>query len=159
RRIPRDDLASLLADGGRRTKAAGSRRVARPDNRSCVCVPKPSGRPAPEGDRRTRRGLGPGPELRDKGDREMSNQIRSTCSEVERLRGLLEGTLPEAEQAELESHIEGCETCRRTFDLVAAESRFWDDVRRFAAPGDETTRHPGEPENEEEPIGFLEADD
>ena len=65
----------------------------------------------------------------------MSNQIPTNCGDSQRMRGLLEDTLPRDEQAELEAHLETCDACRRAFDLVAAEGRFWDDVRRFAVPG------------------------
>ena len=75
------------------------------------------------------------------------------------MRGLLEDTLPKDEQAELEAHLETCDVCRRAFDLVAAESRFWDDVRRFAVPGPELISPPAETDDDPEPVDFLEQDE
>ncbi len=72
------------------------------------------------------------------------------------MRGLLEGTLPEAEQARLEAHLEGCEACRRAFDAAAAEGRFWDDLRRYAGPGRASSRP--EEDLDDEPLDFLEPD-
>jgi serine/threonine-protein kinase len=82
--------------------------------------------------------------------------MRTDCGDAARMRELLEGTLPEAEQARLEAHLEGCEACRRAFDAVAAEGRFWDDLRRYAGPG----RAPSRPEEDldDEPLHFLEPD-
>jgi hypothetical protein len=74
------------------------------------------------------------------------------------MRGLLEGTLPEAEQAELEAHLEGCEACRRAFDGVAAEGRFWDDLRRFAGPDREGARSVEASDDDVEPLDFLEPE-
>src|SRR5947208_17126734 len=82
---------------------------------------------------------------------------RPPCGEPERLRALLDERLPEAEQAELTAHLEGCVTCRRAFDELAGGGRWWSDVRRYArgtaspAPGAATVTlpgagsHPGEP--------------
>ena len=89
----------------------------------------------------------------------MSNQVPSSCGDAGRMRGLLEDTLPKGEQAELEAHLETCDVCRRTFDLVAAESRFWDDVRRFAVPGPELISPTAETEDDSEPVDFLEHDE
>jgi hypothetical protein len=74
------------------------------------------------------------------------------------MRELLEGSLPEGEQARLEAHLEGSEACRRAFDAVAAEGRFWDDLRRFARPGREEILPAEDPDDDDERLDFLDPD-
>ena len=70
------------------------------------------------------------------------------------------GTLPEAEQAELEAHLEACEACRRALERLAAASRFWDDLRRFAGPAaDDDPAGRRRSTTMTEPLDFLEPDD
>ncbi len=59
--------------------------------------------------------------------------MMTPCREVEpaRLRLLLEDVLPERERVDLESHLESCESCRRTLEEFAGESGWWEDVRKF----------------------------
>ena len=54
-----------------------------------------------------------------------------------RLRLLLEDRLPEEDQAALAGHLEGCDSCRRDLERLAAESRWWGDARllRGEEPG------------------------
>jgi WD40 repeat protein len=92
------------------------------------------------------------------GGPEVSNQIPANCGDAIRMRGLLEDTLPEDEQVALEAHLETCDVCRRAFDLVAAEGRFWDDVRRFAVPVAQSMLQPAETDDDAEPLDFLEPD-
>jgi hypothetical protein len=46
-----------------------------------------------------------------------------------RLRRLLEGRLSEGEEAELNRHLESCEPCLRGLESLAADSRWWDELR------------------------------
>jgi hypothetical protein len=46
-----------------------------------------------------------------------------------RLRLLLDDALPEGDQADLATHLESCESCRRALEEMAAESRWWGDAR------------------------------
>ncbi|MDR3633011.1 MAG: protein kinase [Isosphaeraceae bacterium] len=50
-----------------------------------------------------------------------------------RLRLLLEDRLPEQEQDALSEHLEGCEPCRETLERMAAETRWWSDVKELAS--------------------------
>jgi len=51
-----------------------------------------------------------------------------------RLKLLLQNRLPEDGQTEVESHLETCEDCCRHLEKLAADARWWDDVRRFLRP-------------------------
>jgi uncharacterized protein (TIGR03067 family) len=50
---------------------------------------------------------------------------QTSCPEPRRWRGLLEGTLPEPEQAELNAHLETCADCQQTLEGLAAEGESW----------------------------------
>lgn len=51
-----------------------------------------------------------------------------------RLRLLLEDRLPEEEQDALSTHLEECELCREALERMAAETRWWSDVKELATP-------------------------
>ena len=44
------------------------------------------------------------------------------CAEKADLQGLIDGTLPEDEQASVAAHLESCEGCRRQFEEIAGQS-------------------------------------
>src|ERR1044071_856947 len=59
------------------------------------------------------------------------------CPPDDRLRSLLDGKLSEAEQAELQQHIDSCERCQRTLEGLVAGKESWHGIaRRF---GDDDT--------------------
>ncbi len=47
------------------------------------------------------------------------------CPDPSRLKDLLDGNLPEAEQQELNQHLETCETCQRTLEGLVAGGESW----------------------------------
>src|SRR5439155_14632590 len=49
----------------------------------------------------------------------------TTHPEPDKLRGLLDGTLPPDEQARLSSHLEACETCQRAIESLVAGKESW----------------------------------
>jgi serine/threonine protein kinase len=54
------------------------------------------------------------------------------CPEPIRLKGLLDGTLPEGEQAALNGHLETCEPCQETLEsLVAGGESWWERARQL----------------------------
>lgn len=55
---------------------------------------------------------------------------RTPCPDSARLRNLLDGKLPPAEQAELQDHLEACETCLRRLEGLVAGQDSWDDAAR-----------------------------
>lgn len=57
-------------------------------------------------------------------------QPASSCPRPERLKQLLDATLPEAEQAALSAHVDGCETCQRTLEGLAAGRETWQGAAR-----------------------------
>jgi formylglycine-generating enzyme required for sulfatase activity len=63
----------------------------------------------------------------------------STCPDRHQLQSLLSGALPDAEQDALTEHIEACESCQKTLDVLAANSR------------EEQARHLGDPPAPPEP--------
>ena len=48
-----------------------------------------------------------------------------------RLRLLLEEELQEKQQAELESHLSDCRVCQQALERLAADKRWWDDLRQI----------------------------
>ncbi len=58
---------------------------------------------------------------------------RSGCDR-NRLKLLLQDGLPEQRQTEVEGHLETCEDCCRQLEELAADARWWEDVRRFLRP-------------------------
>jgi WD40 repeat protein len=78
------------------------------------------------------------------------------CIEPPRLRALLEGALPEGEQAELNRHLESCERCQQTLERLVAGQGSWSSLPRYfgaAAPASETPADAGVP------LPFLSASD
>jgi serine/threonine-protein kinase len=47
------------------------------------------------------------------------------CPDARRWKDLLEGGLPEAEQTELKTHLETCESCQQEVEAVAADRQSW----------------------------------
>ena len=58
---------------------------------------------------------------------------KATCPDRRELESLLAGALPDAEQGALTEHIEGCESCQKTLDVLAANSRE-EQARHLADP-------------------------
>src|SRR5438105_8322605 len=52
----------------------------------------------------------------------------TTCPDRTRLKELLDGSLPEAEQADLNRHLDGCEPCQHTLEELAAGKETWSGV-------------------------------
>jgi hypothetical protein len=68
----------------------------------------------------------------------MSEQ--APCPDAARWKELLGGSLPEADQAALNGHLEGCRHCQQTLEGLAAGSEVWAGAARHLArgrPGDE----------------------
>jgi serine/threonine protein kinase len=55
---------------------------------------------------------------------------QSPCPDPARLKHLLDNSLPESEQAELNAHLEACESCRGALDRLAVGSESWSDAAR-----------------------------
>jgi serine/threonine protein kinase len=53
---------------------------------------------------------------------------RDVCPDDFRLKGLLDGTLPEDAQAELVGHLEGCPACQGRLEELAAGRRSWSEA-------------------------------
>jgi serine/threonine protein kinase len=58
---------------------------------------------------------------------------KPTCPDRLRLESLLAGLLSEAEQGAVTEHVEGCESCQKTLDILAGNSRE-EQARRLADP-------------------------
>ncbi len=56
---------------------------------------------------------------------------RTTQCDHDRLRSLLDGDLPERAEAEVMSHVESCETCRRQMQTLAADESWWHETREL----------------------------
>ena len=56
----------------------------------------------------------------------MNSQL--ACPEPARLKLLLDGSLPESDQAELTGHLETCENCQQTLESLVAGSETWAEV-------------------------------
>jgi serine/threonine protein kinase len=67
---------------------------------------------------------------------------QTSCPEPRRWRGLLEGTLPEPEQAELNAHLETCADCQQTLEGLAAEGESWLAAVRDLDPVEESRAEP-----------------
>ena len=48
------------------------------------------------------------------------------CPTSERLKSLLDGTMPEAEQQATQSHVDGCAACQRNLEALVAGTESWD---------------------------------
>ncbi len=48
------------------------------------------------------------------------------CPTTEQLRSLIDGTLPESDQAIAQSHVDGCTACQKTLESLVAGSASWD---------------------------------
>lgn len=59
---------------------------------------------------------------------------RTTCNH-DRLRSLLDGDLPEQAEADVTSHVELCETCRRQLETLAADEPWWHETRELLGVG------------------------
>src|SRR5438132_9132194 len=59
--------------------------------------------------------------------------IRTCCPDQVRWKSLLDGTLPEREQAQLAGHLDTCENCQRTLDEMAAGGKSWSGPARGLA--------------------------
>ncbi len=60
---------------------------------------------------------------------------RSSCPDGERYRQLIEGSLGEAEQAELAQHLERCAACREAYEKLAGASLALSDPHSAGAEG------------------------
>ena len=60
---------------------------------------------------------------------------RTSCPDSTRLQRLLDGSLPEEQQAELTSHLDSCEGCQQSLDELAAGSRSLTHVIRHVDRG------------------------
>src|SRR5262249_16129020 len=67
---------------------------------------------------------------------------QTSCPDPRRWRGLLEGTLPEPEQAELNAHLETCAACQQTLESLAAEGESWLAAVRGLDPVEESQAEP-----------------
>src|SRR5204863_9384440 len=52
------------------------------------------------------------------------------CPDVARLRGLLDSSLPDPEQAELTGHLDSCECCQEQLEELAASGSSWPPAAR-----------------------------
>jgi WD40 repeat protein len=97
----------------------------------------------------------------------------STCPGPDRLRRLLDGSLPEPEQADLTGHLDGCADCQRALERLAAgdwtpptpeavaarpapDSAFWLAVKRLERDAQAQTQA-GQTTDGEVSLGFLGA--
>lgn len=62
--------------------------------------------------------------------------IQAACPDPDVIRDLLNGSLPEAEQAELSSHFDLCPSCQQQFDAEASGPQFLGDVARLCRDTD-----------------------
>ncbi len=65
---------------------------------------------------------------------------RTNQCDRERLRSLLDGQLPEREEAEVSTHVAACETCRRQLETLAADDLWWQETRELLH-GESFNRH------------------
>ena len=56
-----------------------------------------------------------------------------TPCDPQRLERLLDGTLPDAAQSEVERHVEACESCRQRLESLAADDEWWQETREAFA--------------------------
>lgn len=61
--------------------------------------------------------------------------IANPCPDPSRLRELLDGSIPEAEQAELTAHLETCESCQQTVEGLVAGRDSWIGAARQLGAG------------------------
>lgn len=52
------------------------------------------------------------------------------CATTEQLQELLDGNLPEEQQADLTAHLEQCETCQQSLESLVAGENSWQDLAR-----------------------------
>jgi serine/threonine-protein kinase len=79
------------------------------------------------------------------------------CSNHERLTALLDGKIADAEQADLQTHIDSCESCQRTLEELVAGKESWDGIaRRLGDQGAPVT--PGLQDVMAEAIGATASD-
>jgi serine/threonine-protein kinase len=57
------------------------------------------------------------------------------CPDTARLKELLDGTLPEGQQAAVARHLETCEACQRTLEGLVAGKESWEAAARQLHPG------------------------
>ena len=55
----------------------------------------------------------------------------SECPDAVRLRDLLDGMLPDADQASLTSHLDGCTDCQQRLESLAVGGQPWAGVSRL----------------------------
>src|SRR5262249_44916837 len=98
----------------------------------------------------------------------------AACPAPDRLLGLLEGFLSDAEQVELTAHLDVCVTCRERLDRIATDGESWSAVPRnlkaapslsetpsehiiekIKASGSETATHAGQERNDDPSLSFL----
>ncbi len=60
----------------------------------------------------------------------------SECPKTDRLRSLLDGQLADAEQSELQQHIDSCERCQQTLENLVAGKESWDGIARRLGDGE-----------------------
>ena len=52
--------------------------------------------------------------------------VSTPCPTTEQLRALIDGTLPDSDQATAQSHVDGCTACQKTLESLVAGSASWD---------------------------------
>src|SRR6478672_11537446 len=64
--------------------------------------------------------------------------VRYTCPSPDRWTALLSENLPEAEQHDLEAHLDHCPDCQRVIETCAAERSTWASVPRWLSASAES---------------------
>ena len=64
----------------------------------------------------------------------MRTDHKHSACDPQLLRGFLERDLTAREEAVLESHLDGCDACRRRISDSAAEPDWWADAHRYLKP-------------------------
>jgi uncharacterized protein (TIGR03067 family) len=65
--------------------------------------------------------------------------MKSTCPDPDRLRQLLDETLPAGEQKALQAHLEGCKSCQRALEGLVAGKESWSNAAEHLAQADAGT--------------------
>jgi WD40 repeat protein len=85
----------------------------------------------------------------------------TACIEPPRLRALLEGSLAEQEQAELQRHLEMCTRCQQTLEQLVAGQGSWSSLPRYLGADAPAPPAPAAPPAADEgvPLAFLSPSD
>jgi WD40 repeat protein len=84
----------------------------------------------------------------------------TACIEPPRLRALLDGALPEQEQADLLGHLETCHRCQQTLEQLVADQGSWSSLPRYLRP-EPAAPEPAAPPpmDNDPPLAFLRPSD